>query len=306
MRKKFFSCCFSIVGSLLIVVYTIGFTFAPVRIGKKYKGIFTSSHVNSHPVKPKYQDPLLPFIHAENKISQNEFKKFLDNLSAGQKAEVWRAITGDIVSGEAIGTLDIIKKLHWVSSHWITYKFTEFDYHEMTMWTAEKLGVDKEKCEKLTTFQLEHVICEKLFEKMWDKLSLAEREKILKENNLDHRYATMSGAAVCAAVSATLAAGGIAAAAMGWAFYVLMAKTVVVLAATLTGATAATTISVISVFCGPIGWMIAGGTAITAAILVGRADVNKCAGAIVQIHVAKIRAMNNSEVDISQYLRELK
>lgn len=295
MRKRVFNRCFSIFGIYLIMVYTCGFTIAPFRWGEALRQKLSQSS--------EYDDPLLPFIKADKKISEKDFESFIDHLDAGQKAMLWKALTGDIVSGEALETTDIVKKTHWTSSHWITYKFTDFDYHEMTMWTAKKLGVDQEKCESATTFQLEHMICEKLFEKMWDKLTPAQRQEVLKEANLDNKYAAMSGAAVCAAISATLIAGGVASATMGFAFYMLMAKTVVVLATSLGIGSAAGTISAISILCGPIGWLIAGGTAITAAILLGRADVNKCAAAIVQLHVFKVTAMTKSNVDVGQYLK---
>ena len=300
LRNKTLNRCFSAFAIFLMMFHTCGWTIRPIIVTEKLKTKFFPPKIEDGKI---VKDPLLPFIFADKKISEKDFETFCDNLNAGQKANLWKAITGEIVSGEAVETSDIVKELHWASSHWITYRFKKFDYHDMVVWTAEKLDVPKEICEKATTFKLEHMICEKVFAQMWDKLTPAQRKEALKEANLDSKYATMSGAAICAAISATLVAGSVAASTMGFAFYILMAKTVVVLATALGWTTATGAITTVSVLCGPVGWIIAGGTAITAALLLGRADVNKCISVIVQVHVTKINALVKSQEDVSPYLQ---
>ena len=299
MRNRVLNRCFSIFAIFLTMFYTCGFSIGPIRVGADVRAKFFPPTVGEGGKVEK--DPLLPFILPDKKISEKEFEKFIDNLDAGKKAILWKSVTGKIVSGEAVETSDLIKELHWASSHWIAYKFGDFNYHDMVVWTAKKLDIPDAICENSTTFKLEHMICEKMFAKMWDKLTPSQREEALKEADMDKKYATMSGAAVCSAISATLLAGGVAASTMGFAFYILMAKTVVVLA-TAVGFSAAGTITTISVLCGPVGWIIAGGTAITAALLLGRADVNKCISAVVQVHIIKINAMLRSQEDVSRYL----
>lgn len=298
MRNKKLICCFNILAAIIIPFCTCG--FGPSIVADSLKNTFAPEEKKEIPVEEKYQDPLLPYIYAENKISKSEFETFLKNLNQEQCKNLWKAVTGKEPDKE-ISIPALLKEMNWQSSHWITYKFHDFDYHETVKWTAEKLGVHKAVYEYAHTFQLEHDICEKLFERMWDRLPESERIKLLDEANLDHKFAKTSGAAVCVAISTTLAAGGVAAAAMGFAFYILMAKTTVVFMASL-GVLAPTTISAISLLCGPVGWCIAAGTAVTAAVLTGQANVQKCAAMVVQIHMTKIDAMRKSGVNYEQYL----
>ena len=285
MRNKKFISCLNIFAAVIIPFCTCG--FGPARAADYLRNKL-------------FPDPLLPYVKADQKITDAEFKEFVDHLDMEQKKLLWQAVTGKEVEMYPT-TAGLLKEMSWASHHWATYPFKDFYYHETVQWAADKLGIDRVVCQSATTFQLEHLICEKLFEQMWDKLSESERAKILAEAGLDHNWAKLSGASVCAAISATLATGGVAAATMGFAFYILMAKTLVVIAA-MVGIPAATTISVVSVLCGPVGWVIAGASAVTAGVLIGQANVSKCAALIVQIHVFKINAMQKSGCNLKQYL----
>ena len=133
---------------------------------------------------------------------------------------------------------------------------------------------------------------------MWDKLTQEQREKILEESGVAPSnigvYAALSGSGLIAAI-------GTSAAIMGFPFYILMAKTVAVAAATF-GISVTTTITAISVLAGPIGWTIAGVGAAASLFLIGRADASKTAAFIIQTHIFKVLAMEKSGVDYKKYL----
>ncbi len=280
----------------IVSIYTCGFTWNPFELGKSMREKY-------FPAPEGYKDPLLPFIKLNKKVSQEEFYQLICKLDADQKKALWKSFNKKELNHTPTET-ELLDAMHSASRHWATRPFTDFNYHETVKWTAQKLGVHKTVCNYATTFQLEHKICETLFEKMWDKLSQAQKEQIIKEANLPTEYAKKSGAAICAAITTAITTTSIAAATMGFAFYILMAKTVVIAAASVAGVSAATTISTISVFCGPVGWAIAGVALITALSLTGSADVSKCASFIIQVHMMKINALGKSGVDITPYILE--
>lgn len=288
MKKQKLFCCINLFAALLL----------PICTGCSLHGNDTQSRY--FPSEKHYQDPLLPYIKADQKITDTFFREFVEHLDMEQKKMLWEAVAGKEADVYPT-TAGLFREMTWASHHWATYPFKDFHYHETVQWAAKKLGIDNALCQQATTFQLEHLICEKLFEQMWDKLSENERTEVLKEAGLDHNLAKQSGAAVCTAISATLATGGVAAAAMGFSFYILMAKTVVVVAA-MVGIPASATISAISVLCGPVGWVIAAVSAITAGVLVGQANITKCVAMIVQVHMFKINALGKSRCSLEQYL----
>ena len=190
-------------------------------------------------------------------------------------------------------------ELRWASKHWITYRFAKFDYHETVQYVAEKLGVYKAECSYATTFQLERRIMEKIFAELWDKLSVEERRQILAESGIEPNnaaaYSTMTAAVLLGSLGATAVIAG-------FPFYIIVAKTVVVAAAAVFGASAATTITGVSILCGPIGWTVAGIAAVTSAILFGGPNVAKTAAFIVALHSIKANAMQKSGIDIAPYV----
>ena len=136
---------------------------------------------------------------------------------------------------------------------------------------------------------------------MWDNLSEEEREKVLNEagykSSAVSGIITMSGGAALAALCATEAISG-------FAFYIVVAKTLTAAAGAVFGASAATTVSTIAIFCGPVGWAIAGVALTGGALLVGRADVERSIAFIVQIHYLKIDALKKLGVDPAKYYLE--
>lgn len=278
----------------VVSIYTCGFTLNPFEIGRSLRSKY-------FPAPADYKDPLLPFIKCDKKVTQDDFFQLIANFDDEQKKTLWKSFNKKELNYTP-STTELLNAMHAVSRHWATRPFTDFNYHETVKWTAEKLGIHKAVCDHATTFQLEHKICEHLFSQMWDKLTPSQKEQVLKEASLPAEYAQKSGAAICAAISATITTTAVTASAMGFAFYILMAKTVVVVAAATLGVSAATTITTISLFCGPVGWAVAGVAAVTTLSLIGRADVRKCAAFIIQIHMTKVNALGKSGENIGKYI----
>lgn len=281
--------------------------FNPSKWGKKiHSKIFPAEEPAKQSPAP-YKDPLLEYIYPEKIVSPEGCRKFFSHLNKEQMGALWKALKGgdeDVPSDLNVTKLN--KELLWASHHWATYLWEKYsgdqlekiDYTEIVRWTAEKLDVPPAECKYASTFQLEHAICEKILARMWDKLTPEQREKILKESGIAPSnavaYAALSGSGLIAAI-------GTSAAVMGFSFYIIMAKTVVIAAAGL-GVSVTTTISAVSLLAGPVGWAIAGVCATAGLCMIGRADASKTAAFIIQVHIFKVMAMEKSGVDYKKYL----
>ena len=287
---------FGIAGAFLMIFNS--FAWGPWDKGRALrKKWFPTANVATSP----YKDPLLPFIHQEAYVSNSQFFELLENLSPEQRKNLWKALNATKNDPEGSVSAELLSKdLLWKSSSWTTYPFKkEVNYHETVKWVAKKLDVHKAECEAATTFQLERRIMEKVFAQLWDKMSQEQKLKILKESGLSPNDA----AAYCSlSAAALLTTMGVTAAAMGFAFYIVVAKTVVVAAAAIFGFSAATTITAVAVLCGPIGWGIAALSAVTGALLLGGPNISKTAAFIIALHSMKANAMAKSKIDISQYI----
>ena len=248
----------------------------------------------------KPQDPLLEYVYADKIISPSQHDELVNHLSQEQCVLLWKAMKGEKAEVPAnLTSKEIDKELLWESSHWITYPFKDFDYTEIVRACATDLDYPSKDAKYASTFKLEHYVCEKTFEKMWDQLTVEQREQVLRESGVSASeiagYACLGGAAMLAvtATSASL---------MGFAFYILAAKTIVVAAGAIFGATAATTITAVSALVGPVGWCIAGVSAAAGLFLIGGKNEATTVAYIVQLHYFKVQALNNSGIDIKQYL----
>ena len=270
----------------VISICTCGFTLNPVELGKFFR---------------RDKEPVIPdvkYIKLDKKVTQDEFFQLINNFSDTQKKELFNSFAK---KGKEINyvpsTEELINAMHAVSRHWSTRYFTDFNYHETVKWTAKELGVSKVECDCATTFQLEHKILENLFSKMWDRLSVEDRAKVLKDAEMPDEWKNKNGTAVCTTIATVIGTMSNNVAAASFAFYILMAKTIPTLTATLGGITATTTI-----IAGPSGWINGLAWVVVAASLIGQADVSKCASFIARIHLTKIEALGKANVDISPYL----
>lgn len=284
---------FGVFGTFLMALNS--FAWGPWEQGNSPQGEVSAE------VKTESRDPLVPFINHDSSESVDQFRTLLEALSPEQRKDLWKALGEKDANPPAVVTPeDLESKLRWVSSSWITYPFNKksFDYHETVKWVAGKVGVHPAECEGGTTFQLERRIMEKLFAQLWDKLTPEQKTKILKEAGLESSKATALSALTASAMLVSL---GTASALMGFAFYIIVAKTIVVVAASV-GITAATTISAVAMLCGPIGWIVAGTSAVIGLLLLGQPNAMKTAAFVIALHSIKATAMAKSGVDVSKYV----
>lgn len=203
MFKKSFG--FKLSGIFCALVFALNCFAWPwdtgARLRKKFYG--------REDTQVKYQDPLLPFIHADKKVTHEQFRELLMNISADQRKELWKALTGKDAQRE-ISAGELEEELHRAGKHWITYRFTQFDYHETVQYAARKLGVNNDECSYAATFQLERRIMEKIFAGTWDKLSEDERRQKLAEAGLEPDNIAAYSAMTAAVLS------GLSGTASGW------------------------------------------------------------------------------------------
>lgn len=257
--------------------------------------------------KSGVQNPMAkaaPFVKTGEIWSADHLFMFLSALPPPALLQIKKSqgmLKEDAVEAELQGPVEdarsIQKQLLWLSSSVFAYPFkdeTALSYHEEVKWIAKKAGVDDAMLRSSTTFKLESELHRLLFAQMWEKLSPEQRADLLTKldpnGTIKDKAAitSMSGAGALVALSGTVAF-------TGFAFYTTMSVTVAAVAsavgatlpfATYTGASAA-----IGLLSGPIGWAIAGASALGGLALAGRANVRKTASLVAEIHALKIEAL---------------
>lgn len=168
------------------------------------------------------------------------------------------------------------------------------EYHAVVAQVARDIGIPKDTIGDRPTFSLEHEISQFLFMESWDKLTPAQREKLLKE--LDKRGAITDKAKV-ATLSGATAIGVLntAVAISGFAFYTAMSSAIAVTAATagitLPFAAYAGASTTVGVLCGPVGWAVMGAAALGGLALAGRPKKQKLTALVMQVHALKVEAL---------------
>ena len=183
----------------------------------------------------------------------------------------------------------------------------KLDYHALVQWLADKASVPKHQIEGASTFELEHELQLRLFDKAWDKLTPKQREDLLAkiDPNLPQRErvakSLMTGAAVRAALATTIAFSG-------FAFYTTLSTTIHAVAASVgvtlpfvayTGASSA-----FATLAGPVGWALVGGYLLLGAVIwFGTPDVRRTTALVLELHALKAVALNAAHVPERQVFR---
>lgn len=159
--------------------------------------------------------------------------------------------------------------------------------------------------ETYNTFQLEHCIVEKIFERSWDKMTPEQRTEFLK--TIDHKGNISNKAGIAALSGAgALAALGTTAYLTGTAFFTTTMSAIAFLGHTVGVALPfmvyTNTATALGVLTGPVGWGLAAVVGAGGLALCGQANADKTAQVIIQIHAIKLDAMSKSGVNIDQYL----
>lgn len=188
---------------------------------------------------------------------------------------------------------DILTQLLWISSHWLPYMFRDewsIDYHGLVQWCAQKFKIAGKDIETLPTFFLERKLMEELFKQLWDKLTVQQREELLRK--IDKSGAIQDKAAI-AALSGAAALGTLSATVIlsGFAFYTAMSTVICAVAGffgiTLPFGVYMTASSTVALLAGPVGWVLAAILAIIGLALVGRANVQKTLVFVLTLHCIK-------------------
>jgi len=195
---------------------------------------------------------------------------------------------------------EIQKQVLWVSSNIVTWPFrdaTKINQHELTRWVAKEIGVDPWLVDTQPTFILERAVCEKMWANIWDKLTPQQRTELLNKidpgNKILDRATllTMGGTAALATLATTVYF-------TGFAFYTTMSVTICTVAGwfgvTVPFAAYAGSSMAIALLSGPVGWaLIAVGTA-ACVVSLGKANVQKTAAFVVQLHLLKVAALQEA------------
>ena len=200
--------------------------------------------------------------------------------------------------GEDLFSVPNIKRtMVWRRYNKVNYVFHEkedIDYHsDYVMWAAAKCGIDKDKMTQYTTFELEQEIFKKHFEKIWDKLSVEQRMKLLSKMESQNgsvgnkvAIASMTGAAAISSLSVTVAC-------TGFAFYTSLTSAMAVAAGwvgvTLPFAAYTSATTTVAILTGPIGWGIAGTAVVGGGIAAGWPDKDLIISFVMMVNTIKAK-----------------
>jgi|CXWL01.1.fsa_nt_gi uncharacterized protein YaaW (UPF0174 family) len=250
------------------------------------------------------------FIHAMNDQERLSTMKALQLLDSKANVETLKAKNEDV--------LEIQKRAVWVSENllkgiwrrvWPGAKTDRVQYHELCQWVANELEVGGEDAvyrdwliRSQPTIILERAICEKLWADTWNQLNPQQRTDLLLKLDPNDRLKDKKAGLMVAGGTAALAILGTTEFVAGFQFYVTMSVTVSTVAGwfgvTLPMAAYTTSSSVIAFLAGPVGWAIAGVGAVTSAYFLGKADPQKTAALIVQIHVIKAAHLQEAGISV--------
>ena len=187
------------------------------------------------------------------------------------------------------------KEIIWLSSNVLTYGFrsNKVDYHETVKWVAWQIGVEKDIIEECSTFIIEKAILEKLFIDAWDQLSQEQRRKVLED--LNELSETQRAGLVVAGGRTALSLLSATVYFSGFSFYTTMSSVMASIAGvfgvTLPFSVYTSASSLVATLSGPVGWAIIGVSTVVSTAMLGAANEKKTAGAILQIHILRAKAL---------------
>lgn len=252
-------------------------------------------------VKPKEKwigDHLHDFLCAIPPPAMLTLKKSLGLLGEDAPEEELKGSDED--------TKEIQNRILWLSSNVLTYWFKNpatLNYHDVVVKIATKAGAPSAKVAQEPTFPLESELYRLMFIQIWDQLDQVRREELIEKLDPDGSLkdkvaiAALGGAAAITSLSATVAFSG-------FAFYTSMSIAISsaasVIGVTLPFATYAGASSIVGVLTGPVGWALTAITALGGIVLAGRANMQKTAVLISQLHALKVEALVAANVSVEE------
>lgn len=174
----------------------------------------------------------------------------------------------------------------------VTVNRDKINYHGIVQWVARKKGVAKKQVESAGTFELEQAVAKQYLAKIWDQLTVEQRQELLAKIEKQGGYTIADKAAIAAmGGGAAIAALGATVAMTGFAFYTTMAVVISTSAAMLGVALpmaayvgASSTVALLS---GPVGWLIAAVAILGGLTYFALADVDRTAAFVMTMNVIK-------------------
>lgn len=257
------------------------------------------------------------YVHTDLNWTEIEFYKFLHAISDEERLSIKKALSKDYdpkiinaikLRGKDADVDDIQKEAVWISSNVLVWpvpwrKKDKVEYHALCQWVADELeiGSDSEHRDWLIRSQptiiLERAICEKLFVNIWDNAKPDQRKELMQklapESKLDKKTLTaLTGTAVLTGVNTAILFSG-------FSFYSALSTTLCTAAGwfniTLPFAAYTASSTLAAFFSGPVGWALIAVGATASVGFWGKADHQRTAALIVQIHslkVAKLQMAN--------------
>ena len=270
-----------------------GLGYGAYRLGCEYTDLFV--------------DHLYPYVQPTVLWTSKELSACLGHMRKTEQELILHSLGAPI----PFNVDNVKRKVRWLSSNIFTYPLrnkTSYDYHEEILrWLAREYHVEDKFLLKAPSFVLERKILDSLFIQLWDKLSPAEREKILiridKEGSIQDKagIALAGGATALGLLSATVCF-------TGFAFYTSMSAVICgaasFLGVALPFAAYSGASATVAVLAGPVGWAIFGLAAVGAAAILGRANATKTAAFVTQLHMLKVQSLKNSN-RLNRVLAEL-
>lgn len=244
------------------------------------------------------QDPLLPYIKPDVWWQTEDLTTFLEHLNDPQQKLVLLSLKKE---NSPFDVTQIKKDVRWSASHVTTYPFrdkTGYHYHdEILKWLAGEFQIRDEIRFGLPSLALERRIFEAVVGELWKDLSVEQRKEVLLKADIKGNHDNLIGGASLAG-AAGLSTLSIAVNSSGFAFYTAMSS-IIHSTAALAGITvpfagymgASSTVAFLS---GPVGWSLLALAGLASVFFLGRADHIKTAAFVIQVHLLKVQALENS------------
>lgn len=193
--------------------------------------------------------------------------------------------------------LNIKKKLIWLYSSAATYPFkdNEVPYHDMVIYCCEKQGINKSDYQYLTTFQAEQLLIKKVIATHWDKLTAEQREKVIKNSELNKLSASQKTAIILGSGTTLLSVVSTTFLLSGFAFYPTVSSVICatagVIGLTVPFSVYMGTSTAIGFLTGPVGWAALAVGGIGTALLATGANPQKLTEKIMVIHMLKAKSI---------------
>lgn len=261
----------------------------------------------------RYVQPKVSWSHAE----LNDFLDVLPDSGLISMMKALQLLPHDEsdyeIPNRDVAIKSIKTQMLWYSSNIIAYPVRSeerINYQSLVKWVASQLRVDQWIVDTQPTLVIERAIQEQLFVELWDKLNVDQRKELLKVVDADG-YIANHGAVAALGGAGALAALSLTVHLTGFAFYTTMSTVICTVAgffgvtlpfAVYTGAS-----SIVAFLSGPVGWALLAVAAAAGVALAGRANPQKTAAAICQIHslkVAALQAANEGDATVFQVMAD--